>query len=85
MYITKENAEKIRVACKKIRRVLTVIWEKLKVNIEKYRKWFKANFKTILPVMCSNKRVVHLALYAKRYRTRRKNINRIYKAYFKCK
>ena len=82
--IYKEDIEKLRVIFEKIQGLLMKIRKVFNSIFEKYRKIFKANYKKILLSMCGNRKVVHLALYAKRHRTRKKNINRIYKAYLKC-
>lgn len=44
--------------------------QKLKIELEEENE---------ILINCPNKRVVHLARYAKKYRTRKKNLNRAYK------
>jgi len=49
---------------------LATEFQKLNIELKKINE---------IPINCPNKRVVHLARYAKKYRTRKKNLNRAYK------
>lgn len=53
----------------------------IKLNKKLGKQIFKVLLTTpeILGKICNNKRIVYLALYGKKIRTRKKNINRIYK------
>ncbi|MEG0133971.1 MAG: hypothetical protein RR782_07585 [Clostridium sp.] len=72
--IPKEAVEGLKIAANKILHVLREMIQKLTLFINKYKK-------QILLSVCSNKRVVHLALYSKKARVRRKNMKKVLRIY----
>ncbi|MEG0133974.1 MAG: hypothetical protein RR782_07600 [Clostridium sp.] len=72
--IPQEAVESLKIAANKILHVLRKMIQKLTTFVNRY-------WKQILLSVCSNKRIVHLALYSKKARVRRKNMNKILRTY----
>lgn len=74
--LTDEQKEKAECGCYMIGRALNTLIPIIETTINALQEFSKTIIKT-----SPNKRVLHLALYGKKQRTRKKNINRIKKEF----
>lgn len=78
--ISKETMESLVKATNEATDSFLKMWEATKnfcvMALNEFSPWLSKNIKMISIEACKNKRVRHLALYAKKERTRKKNISR---------